>query len=195
MINPQTVNPLTLPSVPLENRSQLPSEPCIYFAIDSLEVVQYIGMTTDLKQRWNSHHRYEYVRLCRGTRIAYLQVDDIETLPEIEAALIRLFQPPINKLGSSWLTPELTKSGLKVRRIIKQEVDVPGLGAKIRTARELDVRSLSRLAKEVGISRNYWYQLEAESVLGGVAEDTLREIEKVLGIDFGVDFERIEKAL
>jgi hypothetical protein len=26
------------------------------------------------------------------------------------------------------------------------------------------------MAKEVGMSRNYWYQLEAEAVLGGVAE-------------------------
>jgi transcriptional regulator with XRE-family HTH domain len=45
------------------------------------------------------------------------------------------------------------------------------------------------MAKEVGISRNYWYQLEAEAVLGGVAEETLRKIEEVLGVDLGVQFD------
>lgn len=77
---------------------------------------------------------------------------------------------------------------VRVRRIIKLEVDVPGLGEKIKQARESDSRSVTKLAKEVGISRNYWYQLEAESVLGGVAEETLRKIEEVLGVDFGVSF-------
>jgi transcriptional regulator with XRE-family HTH domain len=77
---------------------------------------------------------------------------------------------------------------VKVRRIVKQEVDAPGLGAQIREAREADDRSVAALSKAAGISRNYWYQLEAEAVLGGVAEDTLRAIEQVLGVDFGVKF-------
>jgi hypothetical protein len=33
-INPATIDPLALPSVFLHERSQLPSQPCIYFAID-----------------------------------------------------------------------------------------------------------------------------------------------------------------
>ncbi|MBI4739011.1 helix-turn-helix transcriptional regulator [Candidatus Woesearchaeota archaeon] len=77
---------------------------------------------------------------------------------------------------------------MKVRRIVKQEIDVPGLGEQIKRARESDERSVTYLAKTVGISRNYWYQLESEAVLGGVAEDTLRKIEEVLGADFGVRF-------
>jgi transcriptional regulator with XRE-family HTH domain len=77
---------------------------------------------------------------------------------------------------------------VRVRRIIKQEVDAPGLGEQIKKAREADERSVTQLAKAVGISRNYWYQLEAEAVLGGVAEDTLRKIEEVLSVDFGVSF-------
>lgn len=77
---------------------------------------------------------------------------------------------------------------VRVRRIIKQEVDIPNLGQKLKAAREADSRSVSEIARTVGVSRNYWYQLEAEAVLGGVAEETLRKIENVLGIDFGVDF-------
>ncbi|MDZ8068535.1 MAG: helix-turn-helix transcriptional regulator [Nostoc sp. DedQUE08] len=78
---------------------------------------------------------------------------------------------------------------VKVRRIIKLEVDVPGLGERIKQAREARGRPVTQMAKEVGISRNYWYQLEAEAVLGGVAEETLRKIEEVLGVDLGVQFD------
>ena len=35
MIDPATINPIALPSVPLEDRLQLPTKPCICFAIDS----------------------------------------------------------------------------------------------------------------------------------------------------------------
>ena len=78
---------------------------------------------------------------------------------------------------------------VKVRRIIKQEVDIPDLGKQIKEARVNDPRSVTKLASIVGISRNYWYQLEAEAVLGGVAEDTIRKIESVLNADFGISFD------
>lgn len=78
---------------------------------------------------------------------------------------------------------------VKVRRIIKREVEVPDLGSRIKQAREADPRSVTQLAKLAGISRNYWYQLEAESVLGGVAEETLRKVEEVLGVDLGVEID------
>lgn len=78
---------------------------------------------------------------------------------------------------------------MKVRRIVKQEVDINNLGNRIKEARLKSNRSLSHLAASVGISRNYWYQLEAEAVLGGVAEDTLRKIEQVLDVDLGVRFD------
>lgn len=80
---------------------------------------------------------------------------------------------------------------MKVRRIVKQEVDVPGLGERLRQARLKSDRSVLKLATAAGISRNYWYQLEAEAVLGGVAEDTLRAIESVLDVDLGVSFHEL----
>ncbi|MDJ0632626.1 MAG: helix-turn-helix transcriptional regulator [Xenococcaceae cyanobacterium MO_188.B29] len=78
---------------------------------------------------------------------------------------------------------------VKVRRIVKLEIEIPDLGKRIKEAREADPRSVTKLAKIVGISRNYWYQLEAEAVLGGVAEDTIRKIEEVLNTDFGISFD------
>lgn len=78
---------------------------------------------------------------------------------------------------------------VKVNRIIKKEVEVADLGKKIKKAREASDRSVTSLAKEVGISRHYWYQLEAEAVLSGIAEETLRKIESALNVNFGVRFD------
>ncbi|WP_315791691.1 helix-turn-helix transcriptional regulator [Fischerella sp. JS2] len=75
---------------------------------------------------------------------------------------------------------------MKVRRTVEKEV--PGLGEKIKQAREADERSLEAICSEVGISRVYWYDIEAERVRSALPEETLRKIEKVLGVDLGVKF-------
>ncbi|MBD1918885.1 helix-turn-helix transcriptional regulator [Phormidium sp. FACHB-322] len=73
---------------------------------------------------------------------------------------------------------------MKVR--ITQDIDAPGLGAKIKAAREADPRPVGELAKLAGISRGYWYDLEAENVRASVPVATVKAIEVVLGVDFGV---------
>lgn len=75
---------------------------------------------------------------------------------------------------------------MKVRRTVDKEV--PELGKRIREAREADGRSLEAICAEVGISRVYWYDIEAERVRAALPEETLRKIEKVLGIDLRVNF-------
>ena len=97
MITPQTINPLTLPSVPLEMRSQLPTIPCIYFGIDSERVVQYIGRSINLQQRWIQHHRQHQLKNMSAVQITWLAVDTLDLLPEIEAALIEWFNPRLNQ--------------------------------------------------------------------------------------------------
>lgn len=87
------INPLTLPSLPLANRSALPSCAAIYFVLEGDHIL-YIGRTTNLQQRWMAHHRYS--QLTSETRIAWLESSDPELLPEIEAALIAHFNPPLN---------------------------------------------------------------------------------------------------
>jgi hypothetical protein len=88
------VNIDDLPSLPLEERSQLPPVPAIYFAIDSLGQVQYIGRSINLQQRWISHHQTRHLD---GARIAWMLVDSIELLPEIEKALVQWFNPPTQR--------------------------------------------------------------------------------------------------
>lgn len=76
---------------------------------------------------------------------------------------------------------------MKVRRTV--DFEAPGLGKRIKQAREADERSLSEICTSAGISRVYWYDIEEEKVRSALPEDTLRRIEKVLGVDLGVNFD------
>lgn len=74
---------------------------------------------------------------------------------------------------------------VEVVRVTK--IDVPALGAKIKAARKSDKRSLTEIAAASGMSVQNWYRIEDERQT--LPEETLRLIEKVLGIDFGVKFD------
>lgn len=97
-MNPASINPLELPSVPLSMRAQLPEKPVIYFAIDSEGTTQYIGKSINPKQRWIHHHHYISLSRMGDIRIAWLEVALPEKLPELEKALIESFQPPLNRV-------------------------------------------------------------------------------------------------
>lgn len=71
-----------------------------------------------------------------------------------------------------------------VREIV---IDVPGLGARIKAAREADSRSLKAICDAVGMVSVNWYRIENEKQ--SLPEETLRKIEEVLGVSFGIDFE------
>jgi transcriptional regulator with XRE-family HTH domain len=77
---------------------------------------------------------------------------------------------------------------VRVKKTIELERDFPGLGDRIRKAREGDKRPLTQICKEAGVSRSYWYHLENEEILGCVTEETIRKIEGVFNISLGVNF-------
>jgi excinuclease UvrABC nuclease subunit len=93
MINPETLDLSTLPSLPLSDRKQLPTVSCIYFAMSN-GVVQYIGKSTNLKDRWRRHQRTQELSI--DSCIAWIEVSNPELLTEIEKALISWFNPPLN---------------------------------------------------------------------------------------------------
>ena len=95
MINPETLDLSSLPSIPLTSRSDLPTQSAIYFAINSLGIIQYIGRTANLRQRWQSHHRFNQLSAMGEVRIAYLFLD-ADLLPNVEEALIAWFKPCLN---------------------------------------------------------------------------------------------------
>lgn len=86
-----------LPSMALASKLQLPKTSCVYMAIDSQGVVQYVGRSTNLLQRWANHHKHDDLTKMEGVRIAYLAVDETDLLPVIEKALIEWFTPPLNQ--------------------------------------------------------------------------------------------------
>ena len=68
-----------------------------------------------------------------------------------------------------------------------QEKDVPGLGEKLKQARLSDDRPLTLICGELGMSTQNWYRIEKEQQVLPI--ETLKKIEEVLGIDFGVSFD------
>jgi len=98
MINPDNLNIASLPFVPIESKNELPALSAIYFAIDSLGVVRYIGRSANLKKRFIAHNKYGEFLAIGGARIAYLFLEP-DLLPSVEIALIQFFQPQLNIAG------------------------------------------------------------------------------------------------
>ncbi|MEG4807407.1 GIY-YIG nuclease family protein [Microcoleus sp. F8-D3] len=118
-MNPTAINPLTLPSVPLANRSELPKCPAIYFVLEAQKVL-YIGMTGNLQQRWCAHHRWHQLNaMDSDICIAWLHCTDISLLPELEIALIQHFQPSLNVVATS--TVEETTMHVVIPLDLKRE--------------------------------------------------------------------------
>jgi DNA-binding XRE family transcriptional regulator len=122
-----------------------------------------------------------------------LFVDVPELLPEIEVALIEWFNPQLNcilspnrQISTKRSRVDRVAFPVRIERVI--QINVPGIGKKIKDTRERDPRSVDELAKAANMTRANWYRIEREDneVL---PEPTLRKIEKVLGVDFGVNFD------
>lgn len=97
-----SINPFVLPSLPLTERSNLPSLPGIYFVISESNEVLYIGQSTNLMFRWHStnHNKYRDFINLGNVRIAWLVVEEIDLLI-IEGKLISIFRPPFNTAGKT----------------------------------------------------------------------------------------------
>ncbi|BBD63219.1 transcriptional regulator (plasmid) [Nostoc sp. HK-01] len=76
---------------------------------------------------------------------------------------------------------------MRIRQV--KEVEIEGLGERIKQARLDSNKSLEQICDEVGVSRTYWYDVEKETLKGALSIENLRKIEEVLGVDFGVSLE------
>lgn len=131
----KAINPLALPSLPLCDRTALPSCPAIYFVLEGDRVL-YVGRSINLQQRWMAHHRYS--QLVSEARIAWLECSEPELLPDLEAALIEHFSPELN--GSR--VPPKNLRGISI--YVKPEV-FEGL----KYLAEQDNRSVSNLSATI----------------------------------------------
>lgn len=130
MFSPESLNLETLPAVSLENRKRLPQTAGIYFAIDAAGVVQYIGQSINLRQRWaSSHHRLSALEVIVDVQIAWLKISDIGLLNQVEQALIEYFDPPFNigscppKFVKSSDRPAVKHSTVKIRCRLQELLD------------------------------------------------------------------------
>jgi hypothetical protein len=138
-MNPPNIDISALPSLPLANRSGLPTCPAVYFALEGDRVL-YVGRASNLQQRWTTHHRYSQLKGINNVRIAWLECSDPSLLPEIEVALIEYFQPSLN--------------GEPVQRAPKNLKGImtyvrPEVYNKLKLLAEKDERSISNLAAKV----------------------------------------------
>jgi len=84
-----------LPWVPLDATAGFPSQPGIYFAIDSSNHVQYIGRSGNVRGRWRNHHKYEQLVAVGDICIVYLFANK-NKLNSLENKYINEFNPPLN---------------------------------------------------------------------------------------------------
>lgn len=151
MFNPEEIKLKHLPSVDLSEKDSLPKIPGIYFAIDSLDRVQYIGQSENLYRRWLDHSRHVDLKHIGNVRIAYLFISSKELLPRIESALIYYFNPPLN----SYYT--------------QQDKDVIRHGnllIKIKQMRKKRGFSQTNMAQMLGISVQAWQRIENSQTKG-----------------------------
>jgi ribosome-binding protein aMBF1 (putative translation factor) len=80
--------------------------------------------------------------------------------------------------------PPIQLGVLAVKVVRTEELDIPGLGERIQTARKADGRSITCLAALADMSVQNWYRIEREQQ--ALPLETLRLIEKALEVDFGV---------
>ncbi len=81
---------------------------------------------------------------------------------------------------------------LIVRKIVKTEVQVTGLGASIREAQKKSGKSVETVIREIDISRTYWNNIVNERI-DALSWDLLKKIEGAIGWDSNVSIE--DKAL
>jgi transcriptional regulator with XRE-family HTH domain len=74
---------------------------------------------------------------------------------------------------------------MKVRRTI--DIEIPGLGKRIRQAREADKRSLAEICRQIPMTTMNWYKIESEETKA-LPIETLQRIEEVLKVDFSINF-------
>lgn len=98
-----------LPSVPLTNLRDLPNKAGLYFAVNDIEEIYYIGQTQNFKRRWGNHHRYKDLSLLDNIRIAYMEYIN-DDLDEAEKALIRKYKPKFNRVDREIKEPESNRS-------------------------------------------------------------------------------------
>lgn len=88
-----------LPSVSLLGRAALPELPGVYIVFAQHTDILYVGMSLNLRKRWQSHHRMSNLIGHEGARIYFVRLDAKYTnrqTRKLEAYCIKRFVPRYN---------------------------------------------------------------------------------------------------
>src|SRR3954470_16044057 len=88
--------PAHLPSLPLQQKDELPDIPAVYFALGETSQILYIGKSVSLNGRWKGHHRQIELERIGNVRLAWIEFETEEFLEEVERVLISHFSPAMN---------------------------------------------------------------------------------------------------
>jgi hypothetical protein len=92
-----SVNLQSLPFCFLTEKHLLPKTSGVYFVIDETGKVYYIGKAVNFRSRWTSHHRVDDLeKLEKQFKIAYLTIIELNSLLQVEKAMINKFAPLLN---------------------------------------------------------------------------------------------------
>jgi GIY-YIG catalytic domain len=98
----EVIDPFSLPYVMMSDIHYLPTFSCLYFVIEDKQHIVYIGQSCNVRRRWRVHHiksdlcDLNNLESARRVRIAWLEASDIDSLPQLERAMIRRFRPRLN---------------------------------------------------------------------------------------------------
>lgn len=90
----------SFPCVSFKDRGKLPPIPAIYLVFSSNNLL-YVGRSSNLRQRWQSHHRHHQFKLIEGLQIAWFECH-ADNLPVVESTLIDLLDPEYNGTYNEW---------------------------------------------------------------------------------------------
>lgn len=98
-IAPETINPFTLPFLPLSEISQLPNMPAVYLVLSTAHrKILYVGKSVNIRKRWQTHHLLAYLKIVMAemVQIAWIEIDKTKSLSLTEKALIGYLKPELN---------------------------------------------------------------------------------------------------
>lgn len=140
------------------NAGALPDKPGVYVVYDSMGKVAYIGDSKNLRQRWQDGHLNEHQQkskvgkkyklaqqLEEGCTVKFIVMDSVETAAALEAHLIALEKPPVNK-----------KEELKQEQGIRSNIEAKKLKDSMISAGHIALGAGTEALKNTG-----WQVLEA----------------------------------
>jgi len=150
------LDPLTLPSVTLKDRGDLPTTAGLYFLVHAGLNVLYIGKAISLRGRWINHNRTKRANQLGHVRIHFLETSNPSTF---EVPFIEHHTPPWNKTDNPGYDP--THPYLSVRRYRKWAKTQPELLVTLATLPEHEIEDF-----EKGISEGLMTRKQAAKIAG-----------------------------